>query len=126
MGTSLSIPATGFQYHLFGRDAKIVVIDIDPHEHMKGTVRIDKFIQDDLRHFFSNEWFDYNQNCDWVNKCQEWKNKWPVFSEQPNLNNDKSGINLYKFSEVLQKNLVLRVRLTRLNYLLLKHLQNKS
>ncbi len=43
---------------------------------------------------------------DWLNKCKEWKIKWPIFQEQGDkLNDDKLGINLYKFYEVLNQNL---------------------
>ena len=43
---------------------------------------------------------------DWLNKCLEWKSKWPVPQEQGDkLNDDSNGINLYKFYEVLNQNL---------------------
>lgn len=43
---------------------------------------------------------------DWLNKCLEWKNKWPVFQEQhEKLEDDSNGINLYKFYQALNENL---------------------
>jgi acetolactate synthase-1/2/3 large subunit len=97
LGTSLSIPSTGYQYHLFGREAKIVVVDIDKNEHLKDTIKIDKIIEDDLSNFFSINNLDYiNTNNEWVNKCIHWKNKWPVFDRE---NMDK--LNMYSFSKKL-------------------------
>lgn len=39
----------------------------------------------------------------WIKKCQGWKNKWPVF--QPDYENKKDGINIYKFIECLNHSL---------------------
>lgn len=38
---------------------------------------------------------------DWVKKCKFWKNKWPLFNNS--FIDDKNGINLYYFIEVLNK-----------------------
>jgi acetolactate synthase-1/2/3 large subunit len=97
LGTSLSIPSTGYQYHLFGREAKIVVVDIDKNEHLKDTVKIDEIIKDDLFNFFNIDNLEYvNANNEWINKCMHWKNKWPVFDRE---NMDK--LNMYSFSKKL-------------------------
>lgn len=97
LGTSLSIPATGYQYHLFGREAKIVVVDIDKNEHLKDTVKIDEIIEDNLSNFFKLDNIYYsNDNKKWINKCIHWKNKWPVFDRE---NMDK--LNMYSFSKKL-------------------------
>ncbi len=42
---------------------------------------------------------------DWLDKCLHWKNKFNILSEQPNYSEDKCGINLYKFCEILSENL---------------------
>ena len=47
----LPVPATGYNYKTFARDAKVIVVDIDKEEHSKNTVRIDKFIHSDLKRF---------------------------------------------------------------------------
>jgi len=97
LGTSLSIPSTGYQYHLFGREAKIVVVDIDRNEHLKDTVKIDEIIEDDLFNFFNIDNLEYvNANNEWINKCIHWKNKWPMFDRE---NMDK--LNMYSFSKKL-------------------------
>ena len=41
----------------------------------------------------------------WLEKTEYWKNKWNTFQEQSNLDNDEFGIDLYKFTEILNDNL---------------------
>lgn len=41
---------------------------------------------------------------EWLNKCNHWKNKWPQLGLLE-FEDDSRGINLYKFIEVLNKNL---------------------
>jgi acetolactate synthase-1/2/3 large subunit len=99
LGSSLSIPVTGYQYHLFGRESKIVVVDIDENEHLKNTVKIEKIIKDDLSNFFSqksNSSIVVNPN--WIKKCIEWKNKWSPF-DRDNINE----LNMYSFSKKLSE-----------------------
>ena len=103
-GSSLSVSVTGFQYETFARDAKIVVVDIDQHEHKKGTIRIDYEINHCLSHFFEkipNFSHDIDQN--WKNKCRYWRDQWPVFSETYYKTDD--GINMYLILEELSKRL---------------------
>jgi acetolactate synthase-1/2/3 large subunit len=99
LGTSLSIPSTGYQYHLFGREAKIIVVDIDKNEHLKETVKIDEIIEDNLINFFNIDTSDYvNDNHEWLNKCIDWKNMWSTFDRE-NINQ----LNMYSFSKELSK-----------------------
>jgi len=99
LGTSLSIPSTGYQYHLFGREAKIVVVDIDKNEHLKETVKIDEIIEDNLINLFNTDTSDYvNNNHEWLNKCVNWKNMWSTFDRE-NINQ----LNMYSFSKELSK-----------------------
>jgi acetolactate synthase-1/2/3 large subunit len=99
LGTSLSIPSTGYQYHLFGREAKIVVVDIDKNEHLKDTIKIDEIIEDNLSNFFKINNLDYtNNNNEWISKCIHWKNKWSVFNRE-NINK----LNMYSFSKKLSE-----------------------
>ena len=39
LGSRLSVALTGFEYDLFMRDAKVVVIDIDAKEHQKNKIK---------------------------------------------------------------------------------------
>jgi acetolactate synthase-1/2/3 large subunit len=99
LGSSLSVPATGFQYNLFAREAKILVIDVDEEEHSKNTVPIDTFIKADLSDFFdvySN--IDYTHKNIWLGECLRWKEKWNNF-DRPDINE----LNMYSFSRKLSE-----------------------
>lgn len=104
IGSRLSVNSTGHEYEKFGRDAKIVVVDIDPVEHKKNTVRIDLFINADAKQFLSalgaTNFPDISQ---WLKKCRRWKGLWPVCL--PEYAEDKKGINSYYFIDRLSKNL---------------------
>ena len=100
VGSRLSVSSTGHEYKTFGREAKIIVVDIDPVEHKKNTVRIDRFVNADAGSFIKALSDIGRLNIDeWANRCQYWKRKWPVF--QPAYKNDKKGINTYFFIETL-------------------------
>lgn len=104
IGCRLSVSTTGHEYSFFAREAKVIVLDIDPAEHLKQTVRIDKFIHGDAKVFLKkiNEYSSAGTNDDWVETCQHWKQKYPVclpeYAEQKN-------INLYYLVDCLSKSL---------------------
>ncbi len=99
LGSSLSIPATGYQYHLFGREAKIIAVDIDKNEHLKNTVKINEIIEEDLANFFTLPYkSNIPVNLTWLNKCQTWKTKWPIFDRE-----DIHKLNMYSFSKTISE-----------------------
>ena len=103
-GTRLSVAMTGFEYDLFAREAKIVVVDIDPYEHQKKTVRIDHFINADVKDLLIR--IDIEENIQWKNwgeTCKKWRDIWPI--TLPEHMNDKDGVNKYCFMDVLSKNM---------------------
>ena len=102
VGSSLSVSVTGFRYDTFAREAKVLVIDIDKHEHKKNTVKIDAEINTDVSNFLRqvND-INYTTDQSWVDKCIGWRNKWPVFSEKYTDTTD--GINIYYFIEKLSE-----------------------
>lgn len=103
-GSRLSVGSTGHEYNMFAREAKRIVIDIDPVEHKKNTVKIDLFINADIRNFLSSlKNISINDTTGWVNKCKGWKKSWPVCL--PQYKDDKKGINLYYFIDQLSKKL---------------------
>jgi acetolactate synthase-1/2/3 large subunit len=51
LGSRLSVSSTGHEYDTFAREAKKIVVDIDPVEHRKNTVKIDLFINSDISNF---------------------------------------------------------------------------
>ena len=102
LGSRLPVPATGYNYKTFARDAKVIVVDIDREEHSKNTVRIDKFIHQDLKYFMSNNIHNIGfSSCEeWHKKCVGWREKWPII---PLVKSDKEGIDLYDFTGQLNK-----------------------
>lgn len=103
IGCRLSVCSTGHEYDQFAREASIVVVDIDPIEHKKNTIKIDHFIHSDAKTFLEKL-----TNCpvvksvpSWVDKCQHWKKKYPVY--QAEYSTSQEGINLYHFIHCLGK-----------------------
>lgn len=102
IGSRLSVSSTGHEYDKFAREAKIVVVDVDPVEHRKNTVRIDRFIRADagifLGKFLPPETPDTSA---WIKRCAGWKAKWPACL--PEYAEAKGGINLYYFVDRLSR-----------------------
>lgn len=104
LGSRLGINAVGYSYELFAREAKVIVVDIDPNEHTKNTVHIEKFIQADIKEFLSSmlkkEKMNHNE---WIKICTDLKKNYPTCTEKNY--NDKDGISLYAFLNELSKSL---------------------
>ena len=103
LGSRLSVVSIGHEYNLFAREAKVIVVDIDEYEHLKKTIKIDKIINCDVKKILQElQKYDikieFNQ---WLNKCNEWKQKYPVVLKE--YNDDTNGINSYKFIDIINK-----------------------
>jgi len=102
IGSRLSVSSTGHEYGKFAREAKIVVVDIDPIEHKKNTVRIDLFINSDVKRCLEVLTLQKLPSTKaWGEKCSAWKKKWPVCL--PEYANEEKGINLYYFVDRLSR-----------------------
>lgn len=105
IGCHLSVALTGFEYELFAREAYLAVVDIDPEEHRKNTVKIDQFIYSDVSEFLTR--FSFAKPLDewqtWGKACLKWKEQWPVCL--PAYADEKEGINKYSFIEKLKDHL---------------------
>lgn len=102
IGSSLSVSVTGFRYDTFAREAKILVVDIDKHEHKKNTVKIDAEINTDVKQFLRHvDGINYKANQWWVDKCISWREKWPVFLDE--YKDTTNGINIYYFIQKLSE-----------------------
>lgn len=105
IGCHLSVALTGFEYEMFAREADLVVVDIDPEEHRKNTVKIDQFIYSDTKEFFAR--FPAASPVEswvrWGDTCRKWRGQWPVCL--PEYANEKEGINKYFFVERLKDHL---------------------
>jgi acetolactate synthase-1/2/3 large subunit len=103
IGCRLSVSSTGHEYDKFAREAKIVVVDIDPVEHKKNTVRIDRFIHADAKLFLEKMLAlpSTSPMTAWLEKCQHWKAKYPACL--PEYADDSEGLNIYYFVDCLSK-----------------------
>ena len=104
LGSRLSVSSTGQEYKFFAPHAKIIAIDIDPYEHRKNTVHIEKIIKADIKEFLEKLTLPENLHFnEWAARCLKWKEKYPVFL--PEYNNTENGINMYLFMEKLSHSL---------------------
>jgi len=101
LGSRLSVCLTGFEYELFARESKLIVVDIDEDEHKKNTVNIDQLICADVGDFLENIENKITPKASeyWPNKCIHWKNKWPVYQE----GYDTDTVNMYEFTKALSE-----------------------
>jgi len=105
IGTRLSVNVTGHEFDKFAPRAKIIVIDIDEVEHKKNTIKIDNFFKQDASNFINTLYGlvkqeDFSFESKWLNKCLEWKTKYPVVL--PSYKDEKI-VNTYYFTEILSK-----------------------
>jgi len=106
IGSRLAVPVVGHEYKLFAREARVIVVDIDPEEHRKKTIHIDKFINADANIFIKDiqKYLKKGKiqiSKIWLEKCWTWKKKYPVFL--PEYKKAEGRINFYSFVEELNK-----------------------
>lgn len=102
LGSRLSVTAIGYEYELFAREAKKVVVDIDPVEHKKPIVKIDLFINADIKEFlrkFKPKTIGMNE--DWPKICLDWKQRYPVCL--PEYRKYKGEISMYNLVDTLSR-----------------------
>lgn len=101
IGSRLSVSSTGHEYQLFAREAQIIIVDIDPIEHKKNTVRVDYFINADARRFLEQiKLPGLTSFTAWSEICLKWKNKWPVCLPEYAAS---EKVNLYYFVDMLTR-----------------------
>lgn len=99
VGCRLSINTTGYEYEKFAREAKVIVVDIDEHEHQKQTVKIDKFVHSDAKAFFEQmQSIAYLSIDSWREKCLHWKKTFPTCEE---MRKHGERIDMYWFMQAL-------------------------
>lgn len=94
----------GYQYELFAREAKKIVVDIDAAELNKKTLKPDLPILADAKVFMKEmlqqlKTVELPDVQDWKKKCINWKNKYPVLTEE--YINQKNFVNSYYFTNEL-------------------------
>ena len=102
IGSRLSIDTTGYEYEKFAREARLIVIDIDETEHMKNTVKIDRFIQANAKSFFQkmNQAEIESDFSEWADKCKHWKDIFPTCIDEYRHG---EKVNMYYFTEALSE-----------------------
>lgn len=105
VGSHLSIPLTGNNFESYAREAKKIIVDIDPIELDFETVKIDLSIQCDAKKFLS-EIVNQTNECKntewWLKKCSEYK----TYNEVPlEWFKQKEYVNPYVFIDILSNKL---------------------
>ena len=81
IGARLDSSQIGFDQSTFAREAKKIIVDVDPSEFKKFNFDIEMPVCADAKVFIKTLLNSSIQsaNCsDWISKCCEWKNKYPV------------------------------------------------
>lgn len=114
IGSRLSLPQIGRNYKEFARNAKKVIIDIDPEELQKTTVKADlaicssakEFLHEVLRQIPSVQ---KPEVAAWIETCREWKHKYA----REHISRMAGAVNAYAFFDalgsVLSENAILAI-----------------
>ena len=104
LGTRNNIRQISYEWSTFGRNAKIIIVDIDEAELNKKTVQGDILIQSDAKNFLERITVlmpsSYKVKRSWLEWCQLRKNKYPVVLDEYKAENEKK-VNPYHFLEEL-------------------------
>lgn len=100
VGTSLHVAVIGYEYELFAREAKKVVVDIDKTSHLKKTIDIDLFVNADASEFLSAvAGSTHAGDSSWNETCRSWKAEYPVCL--PEYGSAEGPSNIYWFVDRL-------------------------
>ena len=104
IGSRLNIRAISYNYKAFARQALKIVVDIDPAELEKPTLKIDVAIRQDAKKFIAdllkvNENHTIGSKDAWLKKCLEYKNKYPNIT--PERKNVEKFVDSYYFFKKL-------------------------
>jgi acetolactate synthase-1/2/3 large subunit len=97
LGSRLTALTTGTDYCKFARSALVTVVDIDPVEHSKDGIRIDRLVTADL-HAFLDALVQHpvkQVSEAWVEKCMHWKS---LFSKVESEFDSINTVDLYQLA----------------------------
>lgn len=102
LGHRLSSMTTGNQFEKFAREAKVLVVDIDPVEHSKKMIRIDRLVVSDagyvLKRLLEKQ---FTVDCpNWIDLCIHWKSVFPKCEE---IYKEKEQVDLHYLADTLGK-----------------------
>lgn len=103
IGTRISIRQTGYSFDTWAREAEVIMVDIDRAEMKKHTIHVDMPVWADAKDFLEtlNECMEEEKCCifngkEWIDICQNWKNKYPVTLSRQ-WEQDNGYVNVYAF-----------------------------
>lgn len=103
IGARLNIRVVSYNWEYFAREAKKIVVDIDPNELQKHTVSIDVPIQADAK-VFCEELLHAVESAElpryegWVERCKQYRHDFPTITSQRQAVSDK--VDSYNFYDV--------------------------
>jgi acetolactate synthase-1/2/3 large subunit len=108
VGSRLSVPQIGYNFPIFARAAKKIIVDIDEAELKKPSLTPDLPVLADAKEFMDellNQWSDEPplQIDEWRDRCKSWRSKYPVVL--PEYKEEKDAVNSFHFIDVLSANL---------------------
>lgn len=111
LGSRQSIMQTGFHYQSWARAAYTILNDIDGEELKKPNLHVDmavcadvKDLMEKLLQLLEKEGRE-KEFGDWHKKCRQWKETYPVVSEEMYKEGDKEHTNIYLFFHEMTKQL---------------------
>ncbi len=90
VGTRISIRQVGYNWQTWAREAKVIMVDIDPEEMKKHTIHVDLPVCADAKDFLNCldrylhkeakalPLFSTDEGVAWRQICQNWKRDYPV------------------------------------------------
>jgi acetolactate synthase-1/2/3 large subunit len=108
IGSRLSVPQVGYNFPLFARAAKKIIVDIDPAELKKSSLTPELPIKADAKEFMVEMLNQIKEVrpfeiSDWLQRCQSWKLKYPVVL--PEYKECKDAVNSFYFVQTLSEKL---------------------
>ena len=102
VGCRLSSMVTGTDFAKFARAARIIVVDIDPAEHAKDGVRIDRLVVADARQFILalTQAAVIGDTGNWRQKCLHWKT---IFPRHETRQENTGRIDLHHLADCLSR-----------------------
>lgn len=106
LGSRLSQPTTGYEFDLFARDAKKIVVDIDAIQLSYSNIKVDLKIEADVKQVLSEmnkllrdvRLIDYS---DWNGTCQQYRKDFPIVTQE--MKDRTDYVDPYYFYEMLSE-----------------------
>ena len=106
IGASLNVASIGFNYASVAPKAKKIMVNIDPNELTKPTLKVDLGIEADAKYFIEQMLrritkIKFNFDPRWMTIVNKWKKSYPSITDE--FYQDKKHVNSYVFYEKLSE-----------------------